>query len=78
MERFHEMGNTLGGITFLPFVLKRPKISVPFVWIASASVPPERKQNIYRYFVNVTSHSYLGCEKNASTIDGKLLLKFPY
>ena len=44
MERFHEMGNTLGGITFFPFVLKRPKFSVPFVWIASASDPPERKQ----------------------------------
>ena len=80
VECFREMGNTLGGITLFPFVLKRQKFSVPFVWIASASVPPERKQNVYRYFVSVTtqSHSYLGCEKNASTIDGKLLLKFPY
>ena len=80
VECFREMGNTLGGITLFPFVLKRQKFSVPFVWIASASVPPERKQNVYRYFVNVTtqSHSYLGCENNASTIDGKLLLKFPY
>ena len=59
MERFIPMGifrkkkiNTFRGITFLP---KRPKFSVPFVWITSVRLHVERKRKIYRYFVNSTT-----------------------
>ena len=34
---FLENSNTFPGITFLPFLPKRPKFSVPFVWITTAS-----------------------------------------
>ena len=30
---FAEKRNTFRGITFFPFLTKRPKFSVPFVWI---------------------------------------------
>ena len=42
------------GITFLPFLLKRPNFSVPFVWIISARLQVERKRKIYQCFVNGT------------------------
>ena len=35
---FPEKSNTFRGTTFFPFLLKRPKFSVPFVWITSARV----------------------------------------
>ena len=73
MERFIPVGifrkksNTFRGITFLP---KRPKFSVPFVWITSARLHVERKRKIYRYFVNGTTQSRFcfRCQKNTSTI----------
>ena len=49
--------NTFRGITFFPFLPKRPKSSVPFVWITSARLHVERKWKIYRYFVNGTTQS---------------------
>ena len=41
----------------IPFEVlpKRPKLSVPFVWITSTSLQVERKRKIYRYFVNGTT-----------------------
>ena len=36
VEIFREKSNTFLGITFFPFLPKRPKYSVPFVWITSA------------------------------------------
>ena len=33
---FPENSNTFRGITFLPFLPKRPKFFVPFVWLTSA------------------------------------------
>ena len=33
---FPEKSNTFRGITFFPFLPKRPKFSVPFAWITSA------------------------------------------
>ena len=53
------------GITFFPFLPKRPKFSVPFVWITSARVHVERKWKVYRYFVNGTtqSRSCFRCQK---------------
>ena len=50
VEIFRKKSNTFRGITVFPFLLKRPKFSVPFVWITSAKLHVERKQKIYRYF----------------------------
>ena len=33
VEIFQKKSNTFRGITFFPFLPKRPKFSVPFVWI---------------------------------------------
>ena len=63
MERFilveiiRKKSNTFRGITFFPFLPKRLKFSVPFVWITSARLHVERKWKIYRYFVNGTTKS---------------------
>ena len=58
----HPRGNLFLGITFLP---KRPKYSVPFVWISSARLHVERKRKICPYFVNGTTQcrSYFRCQK---------------
>ena len=45
------------GITFFPFLPKRPKFSVPFVWITSARLHVERERKIYRHFVNGITQS---------------------
>ena len=70
VEIFRKKSNTVRGITFFPFLPKRPKFSVPFVWITSARLHVERKWKIYRYFVNGTtqSRSCFRCPKNTSTI----------
>ena len=62
-EIFQKKSNTFQVITFLPFLPKRPKFSVPFVWITSARLHVQRK--LYRYFVNGTtqSHSCFRCQK---------------
>ena len=39
---FPEKSNTFRGITFFPFLPKRPKFSVPFVWVTSARLHVER------------------------------------
>ena len=36
VEIFRNEGNTFRGITFFPLLLRRHKLSVPFVWITSA------------------------------------------
>ena len=67
VEIFQKKGNTIQGITFFPFLPKRPKFSVPFVWITSARLKVERKRKIYRYiFVNgkTQSRSCFRCQKN--------------
>ena len=53
------------GITFFPFLTKRPKFSVPFVWITSARLYVETKRKISWYFVNGTtqSRSCFQCQK---------------
>ena len=43
VEIFRKKSNTFRGITFFPFLPKRPKFSVPFVWITSARLHVERK-----------------------------------
>ena len=65
VESFRKKSNTFRGITFSPFLPKRPKFSVPFVWITSARLHVERKWKIYRYFVNVTTQSFscFQCQK---------------
>ena len=66
VEIFRMKGNTIRGITFFPFLPKRPKFSVPFVWITSARLKVERKRKIYRYIVNgkTQSRSCFRCQKN--------------
>ena len=49
-EIFLKKGNTFRDITFFPFLLKRPKSLVPFVWITSARVQVERKRKNLRVF----------------------------
>ena len=73
VEIFLKKGNTFRGIPFFPFLPKRPKFSVTFVWITSARLHVERKRKIYRYFVNGTtqSRSCFRCQKNTSTIRRK-------
>ena len=65
VESFRKKSHTFRGITFSPFLPKRPKFSVPSVWITSARLHVERKWKIYRYFVNVTtqSFSFFQCQK---------------
>ena len=65
VEIFRKKSNTFRGITFFPFLPKRPKFSGPFVWITRARLQVERKRKIYRYFVNGTtqSHSCFRCPK---------------
>ena len=68
MERFIPV-EILRGITFFPFLTKRPKFSVPFVWII-ARHRVERERKIYRHFVNGTSQSgsCFRYQKNTSSI----------
>ena len=60
-------------VEIFPFLPKRQKFPVPFVWINSARLHVERERNIYRYFVNGTtqSSSCFRCQKNISTIGRK-------
>ena len=58
---FPEKSNAFRGITFFPFLQKRLKFSVPFVWITSATLHVKRKQKINRYFVNGTPQSRSCC-----------------
>ena len=62
---FQKKSNTFWVITFFPFLSKRPKLSVPFVWITSARLHVQRKRKLYRYFVNGTtqSRSCFRCQK---------------
>ena len=62
---FPEKSNTFRVITFFPFLPKRPKFSVPFVWITSARLHVQRKRKLYRYLVNGTtqSRSCFRCQK---------------
>ena len=82
VEIFQKKSNTFRGITFFPFLPKRPKCSVPFVWITSARLHVERKWKIYRHFVKGTSQSR-SCFRCPPTkipvpLDGKFSPKFPY
>ena len=47
VEIFRKKSNAFRGITFFPFLLKRPKFVVPFVWITSARLPfmPRESEN---------------------------------
>ena len=73
-EIFRKKSNTFRGITVFPLLPKRPKFSVPFVWITSARLHVERKRIIYRYFVMVQLNPVpvFGAKKNTrSTISRK-------
>ena len=55
VESFRKKINGFRGYTVVPFLPKRPKFLVPFVWISRLHV--ERKRKIDRYFVNGTIQS---------------------
>ena len=46
IEIFRKKSDTFRGITFFPYLPKRRKFSVPFVWITSARLHVERKRKI--------------------------------
>ena len=79
-EIFREKSNTFRGITFFRFLPKRPKFSVPFVWITSARLQVERKRKIYWYFVNGTLDPFLFSvpKKIPVPFDGNFSPKFAY
>ena len=68
VESFRKKSNTFRGITFSPFLPKRPKFSVPFVWITSLRL--RLLVYVYRYFVNVTTQSFscFSAKNNTSAI----------
>ena len=78
VEIFRKKSNTFQGITFCPFLPKRPKFSAPYVWITSARLHVERKRKIYRYFVNGTTQSLscFRCQKIPVPFDGNFSTKF--
>ena len=83
VEIFRKKSNTFPGITVFLFLPKRPKFSVPFVWITSARLHVERKRKIYRYFVNGTTVQLnpvpvFGAKKILEPFDGNFSPKFPY
>ena len=45
VEIFRKKSNTFQGITFFPFLPKRPKFSVLFVWITSAGFMSRESEN---------------------------------
>ena len=57
VECFRKKKKTFRGITFFPFLPKRSKFSVPFVWMTSTRLHVERKWKFYRYFVNGATQS---------------------
>ena len=77
VEIFRKKRNTFRRITFFPFFPKKPKFSVPFVWITSAWLLAERKRKIYRYFVNGKTQfrSCFGANKNSSSISRKFFIE---
>ena len=77
---FPKNSNTFRGITFFPFLPKRPKFSLSFVWITIARLHVERKRKIYWYFVDDTIQPVpvFGAKKITVPFDGNFLPKFPY
>ena len=79
-EIFQKKSNTFRVFTFFPFLPKRPKWSVPFVWITSARLHVQRKRKLYRYFVTGTtqSRSCFRCQKKKPVLfDANFPVKFP-
>ena len=73
--------NTFRGITFFPFLPKRPKSSVPFVWITSVRLLVKRKRKIYRVFCklyNSIPFLFSVPKKIPLLFDGNVSTKFPY
>ena len=50
VEIFRKERNTFRAITFFPFLLKRLKFFVQFVWLTSARLPLEAEGEKWRYF----------------------------
>ena len=81
VEIFSGKSSTFRGITFFPFLPKRPKFSVPFVWITSARLQVERKRKNLPVFCKWYSQSrscFRSPKKIPAIFDGKFSPKFPY
>ena len=47
VEIFRKESNTFRGITLFPFLPKRPKFFVPFVWLTNARLPLEAEGDLF-------------------------------
>ena len=65
VEIFRKKVNTFRGITFFPFLPKRPKFSVPFVWITSARLHPEEAKTL-PVFCKLNPVPVLGAKKTST------------
>ena len=72
VEIFRKKSNIFQGITFYPFLPKRPKFSVPFVWITSAMQAScrEKVKNlpVFCTWYNSIPFLFSVAKKNTSTI----------
>ena len=71
VEIFRKKGKAFRGITFFPFLPKRPKFLVPFVWIISARLQVERKRKnlpVFCKWYNSIPFLFSVPKKNTSTI----------
>ena len=78
---FPEKSNRFRGITFFPFLPKRPKFSVPFVWITSARLQVERRQKklpVFCKWDNSIPFLFSVPKKDPLPFDGRFSPKFPY
>ena len=78
---FPEKSNAFRGIPFFPFLLKRPKFVVPFVWITSARLHVKKKRKLCRYFAirrQPKPVPVFGAKKKIpEPFDGNFPAKFP-
>ena len=78
VEIFRKKVNTFRGITFFPFLPKRPKFSVPFVWITSARLYPEEAKTLPVFCKWYNSILFLSSvPKKPVPFEGNFPPKFP-
>ena len=80
VEIFRKKGDTFRGITFFPFLPKRPKFLVPFVWITSAMLQVERKRKnlpVFCKWYNSIPFLFSVPKKIPVPFDGNFSPKFP-
>ena len=81
VEIFRKKSNSFRGITLFPFLPKRPKFFVTFVWITSARLHVQGKRKIVPVFCkwyNLIPFLFLVPKTIPVLFDGKFSPKFPY